>query len=68
MGFIRYKRKVHLKKWNKICSPKKDGGPGFREAKELNLACVMKLAWGLINKLNYLWVKIMRNKYGCVDN
>ena len=60
-------RKVHLISWNKICSPKEDGGLGFRKEKEVNLACMMKLAWGIINKPESLWVKVMRYKYGCVD-
>ena len=61
-------RKVHLISWNKICSSKKEKGLGFRKDKELNLACMMKLAWGLVSKPNSLWVKVMRSKYGYIEN
>ena len=50
--------------WNKICRPTKDeGGVGFRQAKELNLAFTMKLAWSLVSKPNSLWVQVLKNKY-----
>ena len=67
-GASNVKRKVHLINWNKICSPKEEGGLGFRKAKEVNMACMMKLAWGIVSKPNSLWVRVLRNKYRCDDN
>ena len=29
------------------------------------MACMMKLAWGLVNQADSLWVKVMRHKNGC---
>ena len=56
-GLSYLKKKIHLISQNKICCPKEEGGLSFRKAKELNLACKMKLTWSLVNKPNYLWSK-----------
>ncbi|CAN1151988.1 Putative ribonuclease H protein At1g65750 [Linum perenne] len=46
-----------------VCSPKSSGGLGLRSARELNQAFLMKLVWGVINRPNELWVKVLRSKY-----
>ena len=56
-------KKVHLINWDKICSSKDEGGLGFRKARKVNLACLMKLAWGVLTNPERLWVKVMRAKY-----
>ena len=67
-GSTETRRKLHLVNWNKICRPKKVGGLGFQKAKEVNLACMIKPAWGVVSKLECLWVKVIRNKYHCREN
>lgn len=58
-------RKCHLIGWKTICSPKEEGGLGFRDLKILNKAYMLKLGWQLISQPNKLWVRIMKAKYGC---
>lgn len=47
------------------CSPKDQGGLGFRKMHDFNKAMVMKLGWGLINSPRALWVRVLKSKYGC---
>lgn len=61
-------RKCHLVSWEKICTPKKDGGLGFRNLRILKRANMMKLAWRLVAHPDKLWVRIMRAKYKCGPN
>ena len=56
---------MHLLSWEEICTPKCEGGLGFRKARDLNNSFMMKLAWNLIDNKETLWVQVMRNKYGC---
>ena len=58
-------KKLHLLSWDIICTPKGEGGLGFRKARNFNNSFLMKLAWNLINNKEALWVQVMRNKYGC---
>ncbi|CAI0626807.1 unnamed protein product [Linum tenue] len=57
------KRKVHQVSWDKICSPKHQGGLGLRTARSLNLAFMIKLAWKILNNKDELWVKVLQGKY-----
>ena len=50
-----------------MCNPKEIGGLGFRKSKEVNLAFIMKLTWGLVSKPETLWVRVMRSKCGCIE-
>lgn len=58
-------RKCHLIGWDQICTPKVEGGLGFRNLKVLNKAYMLKLGWRLLTQPNKLWVRIMKAKYGC---
>lgn len=58
-------RKNHLIAWEKLCSPKEDGGLGFSSLRMVNDVYMMKLGWGLISKKNALWSQVLRFKYGC---
>ncbi|RYR56984.1 hypothetical protein Ahy_A05g022723 [Arachis hypogaea] len=40
-------------------------GLGVRHAKDLNRAFMMKVGWGLIEKKDSLWSKVLRAKYSC---
>ena len=49
-GSFKVRRIIHLVNWNKLCSSKKKGFFGFIKAKDVNLACMMKIAWGIVSK------------------
>ncbi|KAL4391935.1 hypothetical protein AHAS_Ahas03G0294800 [Arachis hypogaea] len=61
-------KKIHLLSWKKLCSLKKSGGLGFRSARMMNDANLMKLAWKLIHNRDSLWVQVLCSKYRCGDN
>ncbi|CAN1853457.1 Putative ribonuclease H protein At1g65750 [Linum perenne] len=56
-------RKIHLISWENICSSKKNGGLGLRQAQDLNLAYMTKLAFILAQNPDLLWVRVLHGKY-----
>lgn len=58
-------RKHHLISWETICTPKEEGGFGFRSLRLINAAYMMKLGWGLVTHKDALWAQVLRFKYGC---
>lgn len=62
-GSSQSERKVHLISWNKICQPTAAGGLGLRNLRLMNLAFMMKVAWGLVTKSDALWVQVLKSKY-----
>ncbi|XP_061375716.1 uncharacterized protein LOC133317851 [Gastrolobium bilobum] len=58
------RRRVHLVNWEKLCSPKEEGGLNLRSLCSFNKAFVMKLGHGLLTNSDALWVHVLRNKYG----
>ncbi|CAN1815662.1 Putative ribonuclease H protein At1g65750 [Linum perenne] len=56
-------RKIHLVNWDRICSPKSEGGLGLRLASHLNRAYMTKLAYLFFTNEEALWVKIIQSKY-----
>ncbi|CAN1247570.1 Putative ribonuclease H protein At1g65750, partial [Linum perenne] len=56
-------RKLHQVNWERVCSPKGQGGLGLRSARELNYAFLMNLMWGLMKRPKELWAKVLLTKY-----
>ncbi|CAN0863352.1 Putative ribonuclease H protein At1g65750 [Linum grandiflorum] len=56
-------RKLHNINWETVCKPKSLGGLGLRSAREMNMAFLMKVAWGLLTRPDELWAKVLLTKY-----
>ncbi|KAF7812112.1 ribonuclease H [Senna tora] len=48
-----------------MCRSKQNGGLGLRHIKEQNKAFMVKLGWGLMEKKDALWARVLRAKYKC---
>lgn len=44
-------------KWDTICTPKENGGLGFRHLSTWNKAAIGKMVWHIGNQKDELWVK-----------
>lgn len=49
--------------WNKLCLPKCQGGLGFREIENFNLALLGKQVWRLINNKESLFYKVFKARF-----
>lgn len=49
--------------WDKLCRNKKEGGLGFRDIGIWNMIALCKLAWGVAQKQDNLWVKWVHGIY-----
>ena len=64
VGFpYRQIKKFIIKIMSSICSPKDEGGLGFRRMHDFNLALIAKLDWKLLSNTDCLWVNQLQNKY-----
>lgn len=60
-------RKVNFIPWSQVLLSKEMGESGFRDAKIMNMAFLLKLAWGVVSSLEGLWVCILRTKYKIIE-
>ncbi|XP_049366615.1 uncharacterized protein LOC125831476 [Solanum verrucosum] len=56
-------RSKHWVTWEDLCSPKEEGGLGFRSLHDLSNALFAKLWWKFRVSANSLWSAFMWNKY-----
>lgn len=49
--------------WEKMCTPKENGGMGFTNLKAFNLALLSKQGWQLQTYTNSLFHRVFRAKY-----
>ncbi|XP_062089757.1 uncharacterized protein LOC133796303 [Humulus lupulus] len=49
--------------WESICKPKKEGGLGFWNVKEWNIAAIGKYIWAIATKQDNLWIKWVHHVY-----
>ncbi|RVW30453.1 putative ribonuclease H protein [Vitis vinifera] len=56
--------KVHLVKWDVVCSEKFNGGLGLRRIATLNRALLGKWVWRFACEKDNLWKQVISTKYG----
>lgn len=54
---------IPLISWNKVCSPKCEGGLGIRKVQDVNMVLSAKLGWKVVKDPNNLWVRVVFAKY-----
>ncbi|MBA0790565.1 hypothetical protein Gohar_015205 [Gossypium harknessii] len=54
---------IHWCLWNNLCSLKENGGLGFRNLSQFNIALLAKQGWCLFNYPNSLLARVLKAKY-----
>ena len=60
-------RKIHLVKWDIVCTSKRKGGLGIRKLSNLNKALLGKCNWRFSMEEEVVWWSIISLKYGMED-
>ena len=63
LGQVGDERKIHWKRWDKLSIPKKEGGMGFRDLRDFNLAMLAKQGWRLIQGNDSLLYRCFKARY-----
>ncbi|RVW31876.1 Transposon TX1 uncharacterized 149 kDa protein [Vitis vinifera] len=58
-------RRINWLSWDKLCLRKEEGGLGFRNLRDFNLAMLGKQGWNLITKPDSLIARLFKARYYC---
>lgn len=56
-------RGLHWVAWDKICVPEEEGGLGFRDFRDFNLALLAKHVWRLLTSPQSLLARVLKGRY-----
>ena len=56
-------RGMHWVAWDKICVPVEEGGLGFRDFRDFNLALLAKQVWRLLTHTHSLIARVLKGRY-----
>ena len=62
-GQVGNERKIHWKNWDKLSTSKREGGMGFRDLIDFNLAMLPKQGWRMIQDRDSLLLKCFKARY-----
>ena len=62
-GQIGNERKIHWLSWEKLTRPKSEGGIGFKDLRQFNLAMLTKQGWRLLQDQESLLFKCLKARY-----
>ncbi|GER39262.1 RNA-directed DNA polymerase (reversetranscriptase)-related family protein [Striga asiatica] len=54
---------LHWMSWDRLSTPKSEGGLGFHDLKEFNKALILKKLWRMISSPDLLVCKVLKSKY-----
>ncbi|XP_058759231.1 uncharacterized protein LOC131632499 [Vicia villosa] len=57
------KKSIHWVNWDKIYKPKKKGGLGVRDVREVNKALILKWKWRILKEDNAIWSRFVLLRY-----
>ena len=57
------KKGIHWLSWDKVCTPKEEGGLNFRDLQDFNTALLAKQLWRLLDKPDCLFSKVFKGRY-----
>ncbi|KAK1320825.1 hypothetical protein QJS10_CPA03g01353 [Acorus calamus] len=64
-GLAAAPKKVHLVKWEVVCSSKQEGGLGVLNLEDMNKALLSKWIWRCLSNQSIIWRSVVEARYRC---